>query len=167
MPIDSSCRFSSRGSRQRVVSVRQRRFWKGPAKYGLRYTLMRKGSQICSEDRLGLRPYWGDSDEGISLGRGFGTALQPCCNFPKGRGWPDRSIFSLTQSGTTTALNSSCTDMPLSLASADIVLNGSSRIDSMNFAIADKPPPLLLPRSWVYNNLYTVHLGGQELLRSC
>ncbi len=100
---------------------------------------MRKGSQIGSEDRLGPRPYWGDSDERISLGWGFRTALQPCCNFPKGRGWPDRSIFSLTQSGTTTALNSSCTDMPLSLASADIVLNGSSRIDSMNFAIADKP----------------------------
>src|SRR5437667_9204814 len=85
----------------------------------------------------------------------------------KDRRWADGSIFCLTQSGTTTALNNSCTDMPLSFASAAIVLNDSSCTDSMNFAITDNPRPYSSRVGWVYNNLYTIHPGGQELLRLC
>src|SRR5206468_4630071 len=75
----------------------------------------------------------------------------------KDRGWADGSIFCLTQSGTTTALNNSCTDMPLSLASAAIVLNDSSRTESMNFAIADKPRPY--SSLGAYITIYTPSTG--------
>src|SRR5439155_15103909 len=85
----------------------------------------------------------------------------------KDRRWADGSILSLTQSGTTTAPNNSCTDMPLSLASAAIVLNDSSCTDSMNFAITNNPRPYSSPVGWVYNNLYTTRRDGQELLRLC
>src|SRR5437867_10967397 len=88
---------------------------------------------------------------GEDLGRLFNRAATSL----KDRRWADGSILSLTQSGTTTALNNSCTDMPLSLASAAIVLNDSSCTDSMNFAITDNPPPLLLSSRGRYIIIYT------------
>ncbi len=61
----------------------------------------------------------------------------------KGRVKVDGPILSLTHSGKTTALNNSCTDTPLSLASPDITWNASSRMDSMNLAMANAPVSML------------------------
>jgi hypothetical protein len=77
-------------------------------------------------------------------------------------------MFSLTHSGTITALNNSCTDTPLSLASPDIIWNDSSRMESINLAMADDLRPFSWPIVDVYNNLYTVHLlGPGGFRRSC
>src|SRR3989442_1161924 len=62
------------------------------------------------------------------------TSLTGCCR-------ADGTIFSLTHSGKITALNNSCTDTPLSLASADIIRYDSSRMDNMNLAMADDLRP--------------------------
>jgi len=58
----------------------------------------------------------------------------------------DGPILSLTHSGRTTALNNSCTDTPLPLASADITWNASSRMDSINLAMANNPLSFILAR---------------------
>jgi hypothetical protein len=55
----------------------------------------------------------------------------------------DGPMLSLTHSGKTTALNNSCTDTPLPLASADITWYASSRIDSINLAMANAPVSML------------------------
>jgi len=75
------------------------------------------------------------------------TSLKGCCRV-------DGSILSLTHSGKITALNNSCTDTPLSLASADIIWYDSSRRDNMNLAMADDLHPF--PReSGAYITIYT------------
>jgi len=71
--------------------------------------------------------------EGIEYLAVCGAASLKVCGRAEGL------ILSLTHSGTTTALNNSCTDTPLSLASSDITWNASSRMDSMNLAMANAP----------------------------
>jgi len=95
---------------------------------------------------------WAENVEWLLI-RGA-TSLKGCCCRVDG------AILSLTHSGKITALNNSCTDTPLSLASADIVWYDSSRIDNMNFAMADDFHLFPLPVVQVYNNLYTVPRPG-------
>jgi len=64
------------------------------------------------------------------------ASLKGCCK-------ADGPMLPLTHSGKTTALNNSCTDTPLPLASADITWNASSRIDSINLAMANAPVSML------------------------
>jgi hypothetical protein len=71
---------------------------------------------------------WAESVEWVLI-RGA-TCLKGCCKV-------DGAILSLTHSGKITALNNSCTDTPLSLASADILWYDSSRMDNMNLAMAN------------------------------
>src|SRR2546428_4022304 len=69
--------------------------------------------------------------EGIEYRAICGAAsLKGCCKV-------EGPMLSLTHSGKTTALNNSCTDTPLSLASADIIWYDSSLMDNMNLAMAD------------------------------
>src|SRR6266566_1562935 len=79
-------------------------------------------------------------------------------------GTVDRLIFSLTHSGTITALNNSCTDTPLCSASDKITRNDSSRSANMNLAMADEPRPVSWPVWSVYNNLYTISRARGKLL---
>jgi len=71
---------------------------------------------------------WAESVEWLLI-RGA-TSLKGVCRV-------DGTILSLTHSGKITALNNSCTDTPLSLASVEIVWYDSSRMDNMNLAMAD------------------------------
>jgi len=64
------------------------------------------------------------------------ASLKGCCKV-------DGPMLSFTHSGKTTALSNSCTDTPLSLASSDITWNASSRIDSMNLAMANAPVSMI------------------------
>src|SRR6266487_2143109 len=92
---------------------------------------------------------WADSVEWLLL-RGA-TSLKDCCRV-------DGAISSLTHSGKITALNNSCTDTPLSLASADTIWYDSSRMDNMNLAMADD----LRPFPWescAYITIYTLSHG--------
>src|SRR6266702_8634616 len=89
---------------------------------------------------------WAESVEWLLL-RGA-TSLKGCCR-------ADGTIFSLTHSGKITALNNSCTDTPLSLASADIIWYDSSRMDNMNLAMADDLRPFPC-QSCRYITIYTL-----------
>jgi hypothetical protein len=71
----------------------------------------------------------------------------------KGSCMVDGPMLSLTHSGKTTALNNCCTDTPLSLASADITWNASSRMDSMNLAMANFSCHLFSPVRYI--TIYT------------
>src|SRR5438309_11459626 len=77
-------------------------------------------------------------------------------------GTVDRLIFSLTHSGTITALNNSCTDTPLCSASDKITRNDSSRSANMNLAMADDPP---VPCQYgAYITIYTLSTEPAEKL---
>ncbi len=84
------------------------------------YVLGRMKAVLRKESR------WAESDEWSPICGA--TSLKGCCSV-------DRAILSLTHSGKTTALNNSCTDTPLSLASADIIWYDSSLMDNMNLAM--------------------------------
>jgi len=86
------------------------------------------------------------------------TSLKGCCR-------ADGTIFSLTHSGKITALNNSCTDTPLSLASADIIRYDSSRMDNMNLAMADDLRPFP-SESCAYITIYTLYHGLVDVLVS-
>ena len=96
---------------------------------------------------------WAESVEWLLI-RGA-TSLKGVCRV-------DGTILSLTHSGKITALNNSCTDTPLSLASVEIVWYDSSRMDNMNLAMADDLR--LFPwQSCRYITIYTLsHDQGQE-----
>jgi hypothetical protein len=97
---------------------------------------------------------WAENVERLLI-RGA-TSLKGCCTV-------DGAILSLTHSGKITALNNSCTDTHLSLASADIIWYDSSRMDNMNFAIADKPPPSPFSPTW-YITIYTLSRNPGDVL---
>jgi len=99
---------------------------------------------------------WAESVEWLLL-RGA-TSLKGCCR-------ADGTIFSLTHSGKITALNNSCTDTPLSLASADIIRYDSSRMDNMNLAMADDLRPFP-SESCAYIIIYTLYHGLVDVLVS-
>src|SRR2546428_9042985 len=111
-----------------------------------RNALLPTGTEISViSTGLGSGPDERGFEERVWLGRecrvvaySSATSLKGCCSV-------DCPILSLTHSATITALNNSCTDTPLSLASADIVWYGSSRMDNMNLAMAGDLRLFLLP----------------------
>ena|SRR2546430_2598948 len=86
------------------------------------------------------------------------ASLKGCCKV-------DGPILYLTHSGKITALNNSCTDTPLSLASADIIWYDSSRMDNMNLAMADDLRPFP-SESCAYITIYTLYHGLVDVLVS-
>ena len=114
------------------------------------YVLGRMKAVLRKESR------WAESDEWSPICGA--TSLKGCCSV-------DRAILSLTHSGKTTALNNSCTDTPLSLASADIIRYDSSRMDNMNLAMADDLRPFP-SESCAYITIYTLYHGLVDVLVS-